>query len=146
MKASGYGRNVRAAVMGIIRNGDKILVAQGYDSVKDEVFFRPLGGGIEFGEKGAEALRREITEELRLEIKDIEYLDIIENIFTWEGNSGHELVLLFECNFCDDSVYDNEYLKVYDIEDENVKVLWKPLSDFKEKKDILYPAGLLSLL
>jgi 8-oxo-dGTP pyrophosphatase MutT (NUDIX family) len=40
------------------------LVAHGHDSVKSEDFYRPLGGGIEFGELSEAALRREIKEEL----------------------------------------------------------------------------------
>lgn len=146
MKASAYVKNIRSAVMGIVRNGDKILIAEGYDSVKKEVFFRPLGGGIEFGEKGADALKREILEELKLEINDIKYKNLIENIFTWEGSRGHELVLVYGFSFSDNSVYNNEHFEIYDIKDENVKVYWKHISDFKTKNDILYPVGLLELL
>jgi len=121
MKAELYKGHVRPAVMGIFRNKDKILVAQGYDSVKKEVFCRPLGGGIKFEEKGTEALKREITEELKLQVKNIEYLNIIENIFTWEGIPGHELILVYEAKFEDESVYNKEYFDIYDIHDESVK-------------------------
>jgi len=146
MKAEPYKGIVRPAVMGTFRNKDKILVAEGYDSVKNEVFFRPLGGGIRFEEKGTDALKREIMEELRLQIKDIKYLGVIENIFTWEGITGHELILVYDAKFADVTVYDREFLEIYDIHDENVKVFWKAVSDFNENKEILYPLELRKLL
>lgn len=146
MRAEHYKGIVRPAVMGIIRNKDKILVAEGYDSVKDEKFFRPLGGGIKFREKGTDALKREIMEELRLRINNVKYLGTIENIFTWEGQPGHEVILVFEASFEDESAYSREYFDIYDILDESVKMFWKSLSDFGKNKEVLYPVGLKEIL
>ncbi len=56
---------IRALVLGLIRKGDRILVAEGYDSVKQEFFYRSLGGGVEFGETSLEALKREFQEEIQ---------------------------------------------------------------------------------
>jgi len=38
------------AICAFLRN-NRILVAEGFDPVKDETFYRPLGGGIEFGNR-----------------------------------------------------------------------------------------------
>ncbi len=51
-----------------------MLVFEGFDQVKNKSFFRPLGGGIKFGESGAEALQREIKEEMDYLIEDTRYL------------------------------------------------------------------------
>ena len=66
---------IRVIALGILQRADgKILLDKGYDSKKDECFYRPLGGGIEFGEKGDEALIREFKEEVN---KDIEIIEAI---------------------------------------------------------------------
>ncbi len=40
---------IRPLVICLFWQGQRILVAKGYDPLKREQFFRPLGGGIEFG-------------------------------------------------------------------------------------------------
>ena len=49
---------IRPIALAIIRDQGRILVFEGRDPLKPETFYRPLGGGIEFGERGAEALRK----------------------------------------------------------------------------------------
>ena len=135
---------VRASVLCAFKHNDRILISEGYDPVKNEKFHRLLGGGIEFGEKSDIALQREITEELGAKIKDLKYLGTIENIFTWEGRDGHEILLIYDAQFDDNEFYNKEYLDVLDRKD--AKVYWKKLTDFSLRKDILYPPGLLELL
>lgn len=50
-------REIRPKAVGVFRRNDEILVFEGYDAVKDEVYYRPLGGAIEFGEYGYQALQ-----------------------------------------------------------------------------------------
>lgn len=139
-----HNGNVRASVLCAFINGDKILISEGYDPVKDETFHRLLGGGIEFGEKSDIALKREMTEEIGAGIKNLKYLGTIENIFKWEGKPGHEILLIYDGEFEDKDIYEKEFLNVLDRND--AKVYWKKISDFTNKKDILYPEGLLELL
>ncbi|WP_336359940.1 hypothetical protein [Haladaptatus sp. ZSTT2] len=44
-------RKIRPVVLGLVRRNDEVLVGRGYDPEADEVFWRPLGGGMEFGER-----------------------------------------------------------------------------------------------
>ena len=64
-------KEIRPIVLGIARKNNKILVSEGYDKVKNQTFYRCLGGGIEFLETSQEALKREYKEELGI-IIDIE--------------------------------------------------------------------------
>jgi len=57
-------QRIRVQALALVRSGDRILVEMGRDEVKDETFFRALGGTVEFGETGAETVRREFLEEL----------------------------------------------------------------------------------
>ncbi|MGE5426110.1 MAG: NUDIX hydrolase [Bacillota bacterium] len=85
---------IRGLSLGIIRKGNKILVSPGYDKSKGESFYRPLGGGIEFGETSEEALKREFMEEISAELKDCRLITVVENIFTYEERKGHEICFI----------------------------------------------------
>src|SRR5262249_25090925 len=69
---------VRRVAICVFRHADRILVARGHDALKGQHFMRPLGGRIEFGELAADALRREIREELNAEIHEPELLGVLE--------------------------------------------------------------------
>jgi 8-oxo-dGTP pyrophosphatase MutT (NUDIX family) len=90
----------------VFRDRDRILAAPGFDDVKNERFFRPLGGAIEPGESAEDALQREIREELGLDITKPVQLGVIENRFEYRGEPGHEIVVVFDAAFVDSRVYD----------------------------------------
>ena len=96
---------IRAIVLGIFLHEDRLLVFRGEDPARDVVFYRPLGGGIEFGEHSRDAFIREMREELGAEITDIRYLGLIEGIFTHRGKRGHEIALLYAARFVDPTIY-----------------------------------------
>jgi hypothetical protein len=47
---------IRVLALGLIRDGDRIFISEGYDPVKQHPFYRALGGGVEFGETSYDAL------------------------------------------------------------------------------------------
>ena len=63
-----YHNHIRPIAISIIRNQDKILVYERKDEISKEIFFRLVGGCIEFGETSKDALIREFQEELSLDI------------------------------------------------------------------------------
>jgi 8-oxo-dGTP pyrophosphatase MutT (NUDIX family) len=127
------------------RDDGRILVAPGFDPVKQQRFYRPLGGGIEFGERAEEAARREILEELGAEIDDLKLLGTFENLFTFLGKPGHELIWLYEARFVDPS-YTAEDVIEADESGAKFEVHWVPVDDFVRGDAPLYPDGLLELL
>ncbi|MCP4537032.1 MAG: NUDIX domain-containing protein [Chloroflexi bacterium] len=136
---------IRPLALGIIWRGDELLVCKFYDSVKGDIFYRPLGGCIEFGEHGHEAVRREFREELNVELVEIRYLVTMENIFTYQGKQGHEIVLLYEATLSDPSFYERKAIEV----NEGGQVLtayWMPWHKFLAGGPPLYPNGLPELL
>jgi len=64
---------------------NKILATEGFDEITKIKYFRPIGGGIEFGKTSQEALIMEIKKELNAEIKLKKLLGTIENIFIYQG-------------------------------------------------------------
>lgn len=137
---------VRPLVVCVFRHGDNILVAEGHDSVKREVFYRPLGGTIEFEERSQDALARELREELGAEVNSLRYLGTLENIFTYDGKPGHEIVLVYDGLFAERSMYARAELKGREYDGTTFKVVWKSLAEFRAGAARLYPDGLLALL
>jgi 8-oxo-dGTP pyrophosphatase MutT (NUDIX family) len=122
-------------------------VAEGYDPVKRQTFYRPLGGGIEFGEPSEQTVRRELMEEIGAEVTDLKYLGTLENIFVFNGIPGHEIVQVYDGVLKDSGLYEQAEIEGKEAEiDESFKAVWKRLDEFGEGKSILYPTGLLSML
>jgi ADP-ribose pyrophosphatase YjhB (NUDIX family) len=135
---------IRVLALGIVWRGDELLLMEGYDPSKRQTFYRPLGGGVKFGEHARDALLREFNEELRAELINIRYLGALENIFTFDGQPGHEIILLFAADFADHALYARDDLVA--IEDqERIPTAWKRLTDFTAETP-LYPEGLSDLL
>ena len=139
---------IRPLAICIFRHHDRILVAEGYDSIKDEHFFRPLGGGIEFGESSSDTVCRELIEELNVEVsrESLRYLGAVENIFTFNGKPGHEIVLIYDGVLKETRFYDQAVLRGRELKGEEIRAVWKHLDEFGEGKSILYPTGLLEML
>lgn len=89
--------NAGAAVIAIIRNDkDEVLfTVRRHDPSAGMLDFP--GGFVDYEENAEEALRREIREELNLQISDLKYLLSIPNIYEYEGILYHTLDLVFTC-------------------------------------------------
>lgn len=137
---------IRPIAVGIFKNENQILVFRGYDYHKREEFYRPLGGGLKFGETGAEALKREIREEMGAEIRAVKYLTAIENIFSLNNQPGHEIVLVYQAEFLDSEIYNKKHFQLFEDNLEPFDAYWKDLSLFESGSHILYPNGILEII
>ena len=115
---------------------------------KDQVFYRPIGGRIEFGERGHETVIREVKEEIDADVKEVRYLGALENIFHYEGIPGHEIVLIYDGRFADPALNRDDAV-VQGIDDGGIlyQGAWHTVADFRHPKaPPLYPDGLLQML
>ena len=129
-------KEIRPIALGIAIKNNKLLVGEGFDKVKNQTFYRCLGGGIEFLEKSSDALKREFKEEIGADIAVKNFLGISENIFTYQGKNAHELILFYSIE-----ISDNDYKEEYHIADEDDSGIakWIDINEFKNKNKILYP-------
>ncbi|MDZ7263498.1 MAG: NUDIX domain-containing protein [candidate division KSB1 bacterium] len=137
---------IRPVALCVFRHKNRILVFEGHDRSKNQIFYRPLGGSIEFGEHSSATIRREIREELGAEICHVVFLGSLEIIYTYNGQPGHELVQVYEADFVDPNFYERQSFDAVEDDGLPMTVLWKELDHFKAGKAILYPTGLLELL
>jgi 8-oxo-dGTP pyrophosphatase MutT (NUDIX family) len=136
---------VRAIAICVFRNGDRILAAEGLDEIKHQKFYRPLGGTIEFGEYSDETVRRELMEEIQAEVSDLRYLGTLENIFTYNGENGHEIIFVYDGKLTDKALYEKEILQGDEL-GTSFKAVWIDLREIRPGSPALYPTGLLELL
>jgi 8-oxo-dGTP pyrophosphatase MutT (NUDIX family) len=140
-------RDIRPVALSLLTRDDELLVFEYHDAAAGETFYRPPGGGIEFGESAADAAEREFAEELGWDVRASDRLAVLENRFTFEGTDGHEYALVYSVEPSDDAVYEREEFVATETGGEEYRVVWKPLDAFRaEDGPPLYPDGLLSAL
>jgi len=136
---------IRPLAICVFRNNDRILVREGYDPKKNQTFYRPFGGGIEFGERSEETVQREMMEELSAEVADLKYLGTLENIFIFNGIPGHEIVQVYNGRLVNSGFYEQAEMSGHEAGAGEFKILWKRLDEF-DLQTPLYSDGLLELL
>lgn len=137
---------IRAIALGVILQDDMIFVTEYTDPTTGKPYYRPLCGGIEFGEYAVDALQREFQEEIEATLSNIHLIGVLENIFTLDGNMGHQICIMFRATFAENERNQPDY-EVVGIEDhETFNAMWKPLRMFSDKEAPLYPDGLLELI
>lgn len=138
---------IRPIAICLFRRGNRILVSEGFDTIKQNYYYRPLGGGIEYGESSRETVAREIREELGVEIENLRLFGVLENIFIYEGRQGHEIVFVFDAEFANKSLDELEEIDGYEQEaDVRFKASWKSLNEIEASGGKLVPKDLATML
>lgn len=137
---------IRPIAICLFRNDDRILVLVGHDDVKGDDFCRPLGGGINFGETSRDALVREMREELGAEVEGLHLVDVIESIFTHNGQMGHEIVFVYDARFCDRAMYEKGIIECREDNGARFTAMWLSLDEMHASQIRLVPDGVEKLL
>lgn len=116
------------------------------DKVSGDIFYRLIGGHIDFGEPANIALAREFKEEIDKEINIVQKLDVFENIYFYNGKNCHEFVSLFLIDFLDDKMYDVDCIQGHEGPSRTYNACWLPIKDFKNDKKKLYPLEILNYI
>ena len=117
----------------------------GTDPLKGEEFYRPAGGGVDFGESSRDAVCREMLEEFGALVEPVQCWGSSESIFTHLDKPGHEIVFLWECRFVDGRFYAQDELA---INENGVSMVahWIDPDDLAARGIPLYPEELSELL
>jgi 8-oxo-dGTP pyrophosphatase MutT (NUDIX family) len=121
----------------------QILVFEGADPARGLRYRRPHGGGVEFGERSADALVRELREELGVTVTPVRVVGTFEEMFTIDGVPKHEVLIVHEVTLDPPSLYDLDVLP--DVESGVEPGIWHDLDD-PPPGILLFPEGLADLL
>ena len=130
-------KKISVKALCLIEHKGKLLLNKGYDKVKDETFFRIIGGSVNFREETEKALRREIKEELGSKIENLQPVGVVENIFTYEGKKSHEIMFIYTGDLSNKKLYKQKLIP--NLDSENFPAQWVPVSDILDGKIPLYP-------
>jgi ADP-ribose pyrophosphatase YjhB (NUDIX family) len=136
-------RRIRPIAIALVKHAGRLLVMEGRDALPARTYYRPLGGGIELGERGEAALRRELREEINAELGAVAYAGTIENIYELEGNLGHEIVLVYTAELADRALYS---IETFAMAEGTGRAIWIDVADVTSGAAWLVPDGLLTLL
>ena len=118
----------------------EFLVFRGSDPTRNLEYHRLLGGGVKFGESTFQAIRREILEEIGIEVVPVRLLTATESLFVAGGQPKHEIGMLVECRFSNPALYKNDVFP--DLEGYGEDGMWREA----ETPITLFPEGIPQVL
>lgn len=135
---------IRPVVVGIVRRGDELLVHEVEQFDDSGAAYRPIGGGIEFGEHSRDALHREFDEELGVSLTDVSAAETYERVFMHDGERHHEIWRAYDCRIVEDWPYERETFTFTEPElGVELRAAWKHPDAFLDGDDVLYTESLL---
>src|SRR4029077_9932857 len=125
--------------------GTHHAVLRGEDPGEGRVFHRLIGGSVELGERAVDAPVREVAEELRATLVAPRLLGVLENVFTYDGELGHEVVFVYAGRLAEGDGVPPEG-GWYDDVGAPMWVEWRRCDVLDDEAPPLYPDGVGELL
>jgi ADP-ribose pyrophosphatase YjhB (NUDIX family) len=140
-------RHIRVKAMAYLPNaaGTHHAVLRGDDPAEGRTFHRLIGGGVEHGERAVDAVVREVAEELHATLLEARLLGVLESIFTFDGEPGHEVVFVYAGGLAEGDVVPPEG-GWYDDLGVPMWVEWRRCDASERDSLPLYPDGVGALL
>lgn len=139
--------DIRVVALGAVFRDDELLVYESEDPDTGELFYRLLGGGVEFGEHSRDALVREFDEELGVTLADPELVGTFERVFDFAGDTGHEVWRVYEGHIVEDWPYEHDSFTFYEPElDLEMVARWRSVEWLRDPETTFYSVAVLDAL
>lgn len=135
---------IRVKSLAWIEDQGMLFVVKMTDKFKKDDYYRSIGGSVEFGELAIDTVCREVHEELNTTVEITGDPLILENIFTCEGDPGHEIDYFYPCRFVDESYYERKTFTLTEADGSQWDAVWVKLEDCLKGTIRLVPETLLA--
>jgi ADP-ribose pyrophosphatase YjhB (NUDIX family) len=139
--------SIKVKALGLHWREGKLLAAEVLDDRGHLKGVRPLGGSIEFGEHWQSALIREFKEELGVDVEILGPALVMENIYTHEGEPGHEVLFICEVLFSSTNFDNQSSIEFHEDSGTQCTARWFDLAELDlPEGPALFPVGLKKAL
>ncbi|MAF11971.1 hypothetical protein CMK11_16110 [Candidatus Poribacteria bacterium] len=108
------GEHIRIRACGVFRRDDEVLLIREYNDAGVARYWAP-GGGVDYGEPVEDAVRREMREEVGVEVSDARYIGMFESLGdTPDGHLAHAISLVYEVATEDEHIYGQDVVPIED--------------------------------
>lgn len=139
--------DIRFVALGAVHRGAALFVLEGESPETGEPYYRLLGDGVEFGEHSRDAVVREFDEELSVELADPTHVGTFERMFTYDGETGHEVWRVYEGHIVEDWPYDRDSFTFVEPEFGTEHLArWMPIDRLRDDDTTFYAPEVLDAL
>lgn len=147
VRAGSMAPTIRVLALGAVRREGELLVEEAPSPDTGDPFYRLLGGGVEFGEHSRTAVLREFEEELGVDFVDPSPVGTFEEVFTYAGESSHEIWRVYEGTISEDWPYERDSFTFVDPESETEhRAVWMPIERLRSEETTFYVPEILDAL
>jgi ADP-ribose pyrophosphatase YjhB (NUDIX family) len=139
--------DIRVVALGAVRRDDELLVQEHESPETGDPFYRLLGGGVKFGEHSRDAVVREFDEELGVELAEPTLAGTFERVFSYDGETGHEVWRVYEANIREAWPYNRESFTFIEPEFGTEHLArWMPIKRLRDEDTTFYVPEVLDAL
>ena len=139
-------QHIQVKALGLVWRSGLLLASEIYLDDGTVKGVRPLGGRLEFGETWRDALVREFDEELGVAVEVVGNPLILENIYTHQGVTGHEVTFVSDVAFPANAYEGLAPIEYFEDNGEKCIARWFDIRHLDCGDLELYPNGLKSQL
>ncbi|ERH09632.1 MAG: NUDIX domain protein [halophilic archaeon J07HX64] len=139
--------DIRVVALGAVQRRNELLVQEMESPETGDLFYRLLGGGVECGEHSREAVVREFDEELAVELVNPTQIGTFERVFSYDGETGHEIWRVYEGQLREAWPYEQESFTFVEPELGTEHLArWMPVERLQDDNTTFYAPEVLDAL
>ena len=139
-------QTVQVKALGLAWRDGRLLASEVHADDGSVKGVRPLGGTVEFGESWRETLVREFMEELSIEVEVTGAPIVMENLYSHEGQVGHEILFLADIALPASKILSQDWITYRENNGTTCRAGWFDLESLERDGPTLFPMGLGDVL